>query len=337
MGKSKKPVDRAGTDQKRLKLAIEKQTPCITSNPKLSKGQKKRIRLKRRMEEAKAKGVTLKPTTQQLKKKERKRAKKEANTGARSPARENQQQAKNQAESVNRSATGSDKTKRSSGTILDKFREKLSGSQFRMINEKLYTTHSKEAVSIVKQNPELMHAYHRGFARQVSLWPQNPVDSCIALLNKKAPGLHIGDFGCGEAKIAATYHQRHIVHSFDLAAVNEYVTVCDIANVPLDAGTLDVAIFCLSLMGSNYGEFLAEAHRTLKPKGELVIAEVSSRITSNDDFVRSVEDIGFECKNVSTGNTHFAMFRFTKAGGKAPGRKAARSVVPLKPCIYKRR
>ena len=36
--------------------------------------------------------------------------------------------------------------------------------------------------------------------------------------------------------------------------------------VPLDDKVLDVAIYSLSLMGTNYIDFLLEAHRVLKPK-----------------------------------------------------------------------
>jgi ribosomal RNA-processing protein 8 len=48
------------------------------------------------------------------------------------------------------------------------------------------------------------------------------------------------------------------------------------ANVPLKSKTVDVAVFCLSLMGTNLADFLREAHRALKDVGILKIAEVRS-------------------------------------------------------------
>ena len=39
----------------------------------------------------------------------------------------------------------------------------------------------------------------------------------------------MADFGCGDAKLAQS--MVHKVHSFDLVAVNKYVTKCDITNV----------------------------------------------------------------------------------------------------------
>jgi ribosomal RNA-processing protein 8 len=47
--------------------------------------------------------------------------------------------------------------------------------------------------------------------------------------------------------------------------------------VPLADHSLDVAVFSLSLMGTNWPEYLAEAHRVLKPYGRLHIAEPISR------------------------------------------------------------
>lgn len=76
--------------------------------------------------------------------------------------------------------------------------------------------------------------------------------------------LVIADFGCGEAKLAQSVKNK--VHSFDLVAVNDHVVQCDMKNVPLESQTIDMVVFCLSLMGTNAVEFLCEAHRVLKPK-----------------------------------------------------------------------
>jgi ubiquinone/menaquinone biosynthesis C-methylase UbiE len=71
------------------------------------------------------------------------------------------------------------------------------------------------------------------------------------------------------------------------------VIACDIADVPLDDEELDIAIFCLSLMGSNYGDYLKEAHRTLQLDGTLHIWEATSRFDSIDEFSKSLERLGF--------------------------------------------
>lgn len=49
------------------------------------------------------------------------------------------------------------------------------------------------------------------------------------LLPSRSPSLVVADFGCGDCKIARSVKNK--VHSFDLAAVCELVTVCDMAKV----------------------------------------------------------------------------------------------------------
>ena len=46
------------------------------------------------------------------------------------------------------------------------------------------------------------------------------------------------------------------VHSFDLVAGAPGVVACNMAAVPLGDTSVDAAIFCLALMGTDYGAFL---------------------------------------------------------------------------------
>lgn len=50
-----------------------------------------------------------------------------------------------------------------------------------------------------------------------------------SILSSRPSSLVVADFGCGDCKIARSVKNR--VHSFDLAATCELVTVCDMANV----------------------------------------------------------------------------------------------------------
>jgi len=67
------------------------------------------------------------------------------------------------------------------------------------------------------------------------------------------------------------------IKSFDLIAMTPIVTACNIAHVPLEADSIDVAVFCLSLMGTDWPDFIREGHRVLKQGKLLKIAEVQSR------------------------------------------------------------
>jgi ribosomal RNA-processing protein 8 len=83
-------------------------------------------------------------------------------------------------------------------------------------------------------------------------------------------------------------------------AASNLVTACDMASVPLKSKTVDMAVFCLSLMGTNLADFLNEAHCVLKDVGILKIAEVRSRFESTDkkdkleEFVLVLDKLAFK-------------------------------------------
>ncbi|KPI43810.1 uncharacterized protein AB675_6559 [Cyphellophora attinorum] len=181
-----------------------------------------------------------------------------------------------------------------------KMRSKLTSARFRHLNETLYSTDSKAALSLFASSPDLFAEYHAGFSQQVSSsWPRNPVDDFVDTIKRRGPANNtdqplprrktqsctIADLGCGDAPLARalipsfTKKMQLTIHSYDLHAPNQHVTVADIANLPLRDGEADIAIFCLSLMGINWVDFVDEAWRILRGdgKGEVWVAEVKSR------------------------------------------------------------
>ena len=218
--------------------------------------------------------------------------------------------------------------------IQRKMAAQLAGAHFRQINEELYTTGSADAVELFRKDPGFFEIYHAGFRSQSAHWPVRPIDVLVRWLDEQPASLVVGDLGCGDAQIAASVRQT--VHSFDLVANNPRVTACDVAKVPLPSTALDVAIFCLALMGTNYVDFLREAHRLLRPRGVLKIAEVSSRVEDLPAWFAMLRGLGFDLVAKDTSNTHFVLLDFVKSS--RPSQPAEQlDVVPLKPCIYKRR
>lgn len=209
-------------------------------------------------------------------------------------------------------------------SLQSKFKAKLEGGQFRWLNEQLYTTTSDKAMKLFKQKPELYNVYHRGFESQVQRWPENPAEMIAAEVKKMPKGTVVGDFGCGNALIARTV--PHKVYSFDLCKTNKHVTVASSADVPLEDSCLDVAVFSLSLMGTDYQRFLLEARRTLKVGGQLIVAEVKSRYSSGSakgdaeeemdrgiaSFKRVLKKLGFRLEDEELENRMFVMFHFRK-------------------------
>ncbi|CAE6203788.1 unnamed protein product [Arabidopsis arenosa] len=227
-----------------------------------------------------------------------------------------------------------------SSNFLDALRERLSGGQFRMLNEKLYTCSGKDALDYFKEDPEMFDMYHTGYQQQMSNWPELPVNSIINWLLSKSSSLVVADFGCGDARIAKSVKNK--VFSFDLVSKNPSVIACDMSNTSLESSSVDVAVFCLSLMGTNYSSYIKEAHRVLRPSGMLLIAEVKSRFDPNNggadpkDFLKAVCELGFTSVLKDFSNKMFILFHFKKKEQVNSDQKIIKWP-ELKACLYKRR
>lgn len=164
---------------------------------------------------------------------------------------------------------------------------------FSRMNNRWYAASSDKTHTRLSANPEEWAHYHTMYRELRESWDVVPFEEEIGWLQKRE-GLDVADFGCGEALIAAAIHDRHRVHSFDHIAVNETVHACDIAAVPLSDGCLDVAIFCLSLMGTNFTDYIREAHRCLRLDGELHIWEPASYVEDESKFCADLGWLGFD-------------------------------------------
>ncbi|CAO2199919.1 unnamed protein product [Urochloa humidicola] len=229
--------------------------------------------------------------------------------------------------------------RRNTSSVLDGLRARLSGGHFRMLNETLYTCSGQDAFDYFKKNPTFFDVYHTGYQEQMSHWPEQPVNIIINWLKSHNASWTVADFGCGNAAVAKNVDNK--VFSIDLVSDDPSVIACDMAHTPLETSFVDVAIFCLSLMGTNYPNYLEEANRVLKPSGWLVIAEVRSRLDPNnggadpEKFSKAIIQLDFSLVSKDAKNKMFVLFYFRKKEKS----KAAKSIdwPQLKPCLYKRR
>ncbi|OZC05449.1 GTP-binding domain protein [Onchocerca flexuosa] len=110
--------------------------------------------------------------------------------------------------------------------------KKIDSSLFRYINEQLYTMNGAEAMELFRKDSKAFKLYHKGYQMQAKKWPCNPLHIIIQWIRSlKRDGLVIADLGCGNATIAETLSHTATVHSFDLVAVNDRVTACDMSMV----------------------------------------------------------------------------------------------------------
>ncbi|KAJ3851442.1 ribosomal RNA-processing protein 8 [Lentinula lateritia] len=235
-------------------------------------------------------------------------------------------------------------------------KQKLEGARFRMLNQTLYETKSEDAQRMMQEDPTVYTEYHNGFRLQVLSWPTNPADHYVETLSSYHVNTIVADLGCGDAVIARALIPKGIsVLSFDLVSHSPYVVEADICGtLPLpgsegtegslsegEAHIVDIVVFSLSLMSTNWPKSIREAWRILKPNGELKIAEVTSRFRKLENFVSLVSSIGFKLKSKDERNSHFTLFEFRKV---PRGFKTSKEwdiifskADTLKPCEYKRR
>uniref|UniRef100_A0A7S1N7E0 Ribosomal RNA-processing protein 8 n=1 Tax=Eutreptiella gymnastica TaxID=73025 RepID=A0A7S1N7E0_9EUGL len=224
-----------------------------------------------------------------------------------------------------------------------KYMANLEGGTFRMLNEMFCTSNSADAKKFFEVSPDMFETYHSGYRHQVEKWPVNPLDVIISDLKRWKKGYpaqekgkekhyadttaadgdeetdgkgiprywQVCDLGCGEAKLALELSKNKVL-SYDLVAVNDRVTVADIAHTPAESFSCEVAVMCLAMLGTNYLDYIREAHRILTHRGLLKVAELASRILSPELFVNLMKIMGFWCLRMERINDIFWLFDFQK-------------------------
>lgn len=150
----------------------------------------------------------------------------------------------------------------------------------------------------------------------------------------------MADLGCGDAELAGAVKQK--IHSFDLLSIAPGVISCNMADLPLDDNSIEAAIFCLSLMGTDYGSFIEEAARVVISTGWIWIAEVQSRFIDDkgcsvlSQFVDAVTELDFVLVRQDVSNSHFLVLEFQGQAGRGK-RAMAAAWPPLRACQYKKR
>lgn len=162
-------------------------------------------------------------------------------------------------------------------------------------NQKINTEKSTTTHKRMLKNPEEWHEYHRTYREERKDWRVVPFDEWIKRIKKLSERFVIGDFGCGEAKIAESIGSRVI--SFDHVSIDSGVISCDMSDVSehLKKGGLDVALFSLSLMGKNWKDYLEEAVRYLNENGLLFVSETTNSLSKRLEGLRDeIKKLGFE-------------------------------------------
>jgi hypothetical protein len=175
--------------------------------------------------------------------------------------------------------------------LINRNRNQL--GDFSELNHRWSVTRSDNTHERLRDNPSEWYYYHTLYSEKRQTWTEIPYIE-IAKKIKARPDWVVGDFGCGENLLSKELNNT--VYAFDHVAIDDKVYACDIKNVPIEDGILDVAVFSLSLMGSNYTDYFKEAYRTLKIYGNIFVCEPASKWEGREEELKGyIESVGFKC------------------------------------------
>ena len=185
-----------------------------------------------------------------------------------------------------------------SGEYSEQLQRKL--GDFSEMNRVWSISNSKTTSERLLETPEEWYQYHTLYSEKRKEWNEIPYEVIGKKISSR-PDWVVGDFGCGENLLSKEINNQ--VYAFDHIAIDENVIACNISDVSehLNNNVLDVVVFSLSLMGSNYIDYLKEGHRTLKPYGIIMICEPKSKWEEREnELISTLEEIGFNCRIVRT-------------------------------------
>ena len=188
-------------------------------------------------------------------------------------------------------------------SIAQRQQQQRNLSEFSRLNNIINNSESETINEKIRQDPHFLVKYHEIQDEARKLWPFDPVNVIASKINGlKWPAnvimkLVIGDFGCGRAKLAELLKENKMYNFDHHSILNDKIIPCNMKSVKehLEDGKLDVAVFCLSLMGKDWRDYIIEAKRCLAKNGLLFIAETTNSLSARLSELRNViKDQGFE-------------------------------------------
>ena len=172
---------------------------------------------------------------------------------------------------------------------------------------------SHNTAKMFNDDSQLWHKYHdkrdhsfKGYIEQDEL----PINKIINYLEtKKKYKLTILDLGCGRNLIYDHFktinpYDKFTIKGYDHVSFNNSISQ-DISKIPDEDGSVNICVFCQSLMGSNWKNYLQEGKRVLGMGGEVIIVESIDRY---DVIKKYVEELGLSLKMEEKKTRWFYMY-----------------------------
>lgn len=163
---------------------------------------------------------------------------------------------------------------------------------FSELNKNWSVSNSKTIYQRLKRDKSEWEYYHTLYREKRKDWSEIPYIEISKKIKDRGDWV-VADLGCGENLLSKEI--PNTIYSFDYIAIDDSVIECDISKLPLQSNKVDVSVFSLALMGSNYVDYLREGSRILKPYGTMFIAEPKKKWENNlDRLISELENIGIK-------------------------------------------
>lgn len=192
--------------------------------------------------------------------------------------------------------------------VETKIREYSSESIITSTHQKASTSTSTRMHEWFGEDKSRWEDYHKVREENIKDWVENPITVIADRLNEN-PGQTIADLGCGMNKLKDLVKNYKAWYSFDHCAVDPSVVEADCSDLHEYLGdeSIDSAVFCMSLWGTNYLDSIKEAHRYLKTGGTLYVVEPKDKVDQSV-LLGEVVQLGFNLTNLvleRNGKTYF--------------------------------
>ena len=157
------------------------------------------------------------------------------------------------------------------------------------LHKKYKTMTSQNLNKQFNDNPEEWEEYHKISKQNEQSFPEEeiPRNRIIKKLENLAGRKRkdVVDLGCGYAEISQHFNnnKRFNFQNFDHISSNDNIISRDIKDTKLDDSSIDIAIMCLSMWGSNCKDYIKEVYRILDTGGTLHIVEPYKRWNDNEE------------------------------------------------------
>ena len=192
--------------------------------------------------------------------------------------------------------------------VETKTREYSSESIITSTHQKASTSTSHRMHEWFSEDKSRWKEYHKVREENIKDWVENPITVIAERLNEN-PGQVVADLGCGMNKLKDLVKNYKAWYSFDHCAVDPSVVEADCSDLHeyLEDESIDSAVFCMSLWGTNYLDLIKEAHRYLKTSGTLYVVEPKDKVDQSV-LLGGVVQLGFNLTNLvleRNGKTYF--------------------------------